>query len=406
MNKKVWSAITALTVCTLMFGGCATALIGPQTTEDSASASASVSAGSSAVVAEVNGESIYKDEYDEAYSNLTSATPYNTEEEAVDAVLDFLIEQKVTDQKIKELGYDTLSNERQAEVEAEIKASLDQIAEGNNDEIVASLEEGYTQEDLEAAKQAYVDNLLSYYGFTREIYMEEMVKDAIYSDAFEAIIGDVTPAEAEIRAKYDEYVASDKQLTDADPASYVTSANSMETVYYIPAGVRRVRQVLIMMDEEMQSAIGVLREQGYDSAADILLEKGLADIKTQADEVLSKIKSGGMTFDEAITQHNADTGMPKEGYPVVSGNIDYVESFTEAAMGLKAIGDYTELVPSEYGYHIIEYYADDTQGPVSYDLVKDTIADELKTTKLTETQAELVDQWKSEATVKTYKENL
>lgn len=406
MNKKVWSAIAALMVCALMLGGCATALLGPQTTQDNASASASASADSSAVVAEVNGESIYKDEYDKAYSNWTSATPYASEEEAVDAVLDYLIEQKVMDQKIKELGYGTLSNERQAEVEAEIKASLDQIAESNNDEIVASLEEGYTQEDLEAAKQGFVDNLLSYYGYSREMYMEEMIKDAIYSDAFEAIIGDVTPTEAEIQAKYDEYVASDKQLADADPASYVTSVNSAETVYYIPAGVRRVRQVLIMMDEEMQNAIGVLREQGYDSAADILLEKGLADIKTQADEVLSKIKSGGMTFDEAITQHNADTGMPKEGYPVVSGNIDYVESFTEAAMELKAIGDYTELVPSEYGYHIIEYYADDTQGPVSYDLVKDMIADELKTTKLTEAQAELIDQWKSEATVKTYKENL
>ncbi len=405
MSKKVWSAAVALGICALLLGGCATALLGSEKTQDTASAGATASDGSSdVIVAEVNGEKVYKEEYDSVYSGMEGQ--YSSEEEASSAVLDYIVEQKVVDQKLTELGYDTLSDEKKAQVEADMESTFNSIVEDASDDIIANLEEGYTQEELEAAQDSYIDQMLTYYGITRESYLEEMIQNEIYNEAYDALVGEKSPADTEIQAKYDEYVAADKEAMEADPASYVTAVNSGMAVYYTPAGVRRVRQVLILLDTETSGAIGVLREQGYDAQADILLGMGLDDIEAQAEEVISKIESGEITFDEAITQYNADPGMPEEGYPVVADAADYVTSFTEGAMSLGKIGDYTDLISSDYGYHIIEYYSDETEGPISYDLVKDAIAEELKTTIQGEEWDALVEQWKSEATITLYKENL
>ncbi len=416
MNRSKFVIAAALLMSALMLGGCATALLGPEKTEDTATASATASADTSTVVvAEVNGEAIYKDEYDEAYSNIEMQYYYagsdTTSEEAISSMqqeaLDGLIDDKIRDQKMKALGYSSLTEEELAQADSDMmEYLLDYIENNAMSDVIATLEEGYTDAELQAAKEAYVDTLLSDNGLTREEFVVAFQDQVANEKALKAEKGDILPTDEEIKAQYDEYVAADKESIDADPTSYISTLNSGTAVYYVPADVRKVRHVLISMDEETVNAISLLRSEGYDAAADVLLDSGLAAIEQHANEVLKKINDGDITFEEAITQFGGDPGQTDEGYSVMTGTTAYQDAFTEGAMGLAAIGDHTGLIATDYGYHIIEYYQDVTAGPVAYDSVKDAISKELETTKQSEAWDELLAQWKEEANIVTHEENL
>ena len=416
MNKRKFMVAAALLMSTLLLGGCATALIGPEKTEDTATASATASEDTSAiVVAEVNGEVIYKDAYDEAYSNLEMEYYYSgtdtTSAEAISSIqkeaLDQLINDQIRDQKMKELGYSTLTEEELAQAESDMVEYLMSYIEANSmSYVIATLEEGYTDEELQAAKEAYVDTLLTENGLTREGFVVAFQDQVANEKALKAEKGEITLTDAEITAKYDEYVAADQETITADPTSYIASVNGGTTVYYVPTGVRRVRHVLISMDEQTVSAIGVLRSEGYDAAADVVLQSGLDAIEEQSNDVLSKINDGELTFEEAIAQYNGDPGQTEEGYLMMMYTTAYEEAFTNGAMGLTAIGEHTGLVATDYGYHIIEYFEDVAAGPIPFDSVKDAISEELRDTMQGEAWDELLVQWREGSDVVTHEENL
>lgn len=416
MNRSKFGIAAALLMSALLLGGCATALIGPEKTEDTATASAIASEDTSAiVVAEVNGEAIYKDAYDEAYASVEMQYYYNgtdtTSAEAISSIqqeaLDGLINDMIREQKLEELGYSTLTEEEQAQAESDMVEYLMSYIEANSmSDVIATLEEGYTDEDLQAAKEAYVDTLLSDNGLTREGFVVAFVDQIANEKALKAEKGEIVPTDAEIKAKYDEYVAADEATIRENPTSYISSVNGGTTIYYIPTDVRRVRHVLISLEEETAAAISLLRSEGYDAAADVLLQSGLDAIEAKANEVLDKLNDGTITFEEAIAQYSGDPGQTEEGYPVMANTTAYQDAFTQGAMGLTAAGEYTGLVATDYGYHIIEYYQDVTAGPISYDLAKDAISEELQSTMETEAWDELLAQWRTDSDVVTHEENL
>ena len=412
MNRGKFLTAMALLLSALMLSGCATALIGPGNTQDTSSASATASVDISTIlVAEVNGVGIYKDVYENLlYQKYMSGEDFSSEEAAAlrgQEALDKLINDEVRKQKMAELGYTALTDEEIAEAEADMTEYLVEYIEDNSmSDVIATLEEGYTQEELEAAKVDYIDTLLENSGISKADFLAFFSDKIANEKAVTAAQGEIAPTDAEVQAKYDEYVAADKSTIESDPLSYIDSANAGMTVYYVPSGVRRVRQVLVMMDEELIASINLLRNNGYDEAADMLLEDGLVTIEEEATEVLDKLQSGELTFEEAIAQYNRDLGMPAEGYPVMYNTTTYMMPFTEAAMGLTTVGSYTELVGTDYGYHIIEYYADETAGPISFDSVKDDIFEELHDTMLDEAWDALLVQWREGMTIKTYEENL
>jgi phage antirepressor YoqD-like protein len=412
LNRSKLFAAAALLLSALLLGGCATALIGPGKTADTTSASATASVDASTVlVAEVNGVGIYKDAYDNLmYQKYMNGEDFSTEEASAlrsQEALDKLINTEVRKQKMAELGYTALTDAEIAEAEADMKKYLlEYIEYSYMEDVIATLEKGYTKEELEAAKVDYIDTLLENSGVAKSDFLKVFTDRVANEKAVEATQGEIAPTDAEVQAKYDEYVAEDKTAIQDDPLSYIGSMNGGVTVYYAPSGVRRVRQVLIIMDDETIGAISLLRSNAYDEAADTLLEGGLADIEEKAGEVLGKLQSGELTFDQAIEQYNDDTGMPDEGYPVMHNTSAYMTEFTEAAMGLTAVGSFTELVATDYGYHIIEYYTDEPSGAISIDLVRDDIYDELHDTMLSEAWDELLAQWKQGMNIKTYEENL
>ncbi len=76
--------------------------------------------------------------------------------------------------------------------------------------------------------------------------------------------------------------------------------------------------------------------------------------KEKAQEVLDQLKAGTLDFAEAAKEHSTDTGSAEKGGDVGwDGANSFVEAYQTALDGLQ-VGQMTELVESDYGFHIIK----------------------------------------------------
>lgn len=126
-----------------------------------------------------------------------------------------------------------------------------------------------------------------------------------------------------------------------------------------------------------------------------------ANIAAKADEILAKIPGGD--WDALMAEYTEDPGMQgdaataKTGYAVSEATTNMDTAFTTAALALANVGDVSDKVEGIYGYYIIKYESDVTEGPVSLDEVRDTLTESVLTTKQNNTYDEAVEKWVSEA---------
>ena len=81
-----------------------------------------------------------------------------------------------------------------------------------------------------------------------------------------------------------------------------------------------------------------------------------ANAKSKIDELYAKVK-GGQNFEEVARQFSEDKGTSDKGgllQPFKSDNVRLPKSFNDAAFALKANGDISEPVLTQYGWHIIK----------------------------------------------------
>ena len=142
------------------------------------------------------------------------------------------------------------------------------------------------------------------------------------------------------------------------------------------------------------------------AALEAAKETARQNIKAKVDEVYALATAEGADFDALVAQYNEDTGMPAIGYAICEGYAYFVESFTAAGMALENVGDVSEPVESTYGYHIMQYSAEIPEGPAALEDVRAELEAEVLTTKQDAAYTEAVNQWVSEADVKTYTDRL
>lgn len=365
----------------MIFGACAN--------QQAASPSASPSASNENIkIAEIDGQPVYKSELESWLNMMGYGSDVLTDPNYADAlqdVLDTFMTVKTMNAEIVKRGYvDKLTSDQLAQAAQNAQTDIDSSVDNY----------GVTEEQV-----------LNMIGMTIDELIEQYKLKIAGNAAFTELVGDIKPTEEQVRKKYDDTVASQKEKMDADPTVYVTNVNSGTDVYYAPVGVRMVRKLLIPISAETAEAIGMLRDSGYDDQAEVLLKDALAGIQTEADQAVADIGSG-LSFSEAMTKYNKDTDAPEGGYPVVKGSADYADAFTEKAMALTTVGQVSEMFSTDEGYQIIEYTSDVTPGTTEYESVKDKINESMLSTVQADAWAAMIEQWETEHNVKTFVENL
>ena len=353
--------------------------------------------------------------------------------------------------KAKELGLDQLTDEELETVNKEVPDQLDYYKTFTRLMNQSALE-GKSDEEAEQI----ISDLMERNGYTEENIIETEKKQLIDNKLLDYTCKDVTVTDEEIQAEYDSKVASDKETYAEKAGSWAAAANNGSTLYYTPAGVRRVKQILTKFKEEDQKVIDEAKAKAKDVQSDVntaqakindaqkvldtkditeelkaeaeadleaakkeleeanaALEaankavedataKGFENIDEDTDAILASLDAEGADWNAIMDEKNQDPGMKdnEKGYAVSADMTSFDAPFVEAAMALAKPGDHSSKVKGQYGYYIIRYDSDETEGPIALEAVKETISSSLLNTKKNEVYSDAVTKWVEEAGIK------
>ncbi len=359
--------------------------------------------------------------------------------------------------KAAELGLDQLTEEETAKAKEDAESSLETTKNYIKSFYLTEEQQQLEGEELEKAIQEKMDE----FGVKLEDY-EKAAADQIMDDKLrEYAVKDVTVTDEEVTADYDSKVAADEEKYKENLSSWASADRSGTTLYYAPAGIRRVKQILIKFKEDDQKVIDEANskisdansrvtaadnkisaaqetldsedasEEAKTSAQENLdaanteretaqkdLEAAQAELKAatdtaftnldeDTDAVLAALAENPESWDQLLEEKNEDPGMKagavnaEKGYAVCEGMTGFDPAFVEAAMALKSVGDISGKVRGEtYGYYIIKYVSDVQEGKVDFDSVKDALRESLLSDKQDQTYADTVEQWINEAGIK------
>ena len=292
---------------------------------------------------------------------------------------------------------------------------------------------------------------------TMDSALEHAREDLLNDKLRQEIIKDVAVTDEEIQADFDSKVASAKETYENNAGSWATAANNgTTTLYYTPAGVRYVKQILVKFKDEDQTKIDDANKKVTDAQTKVteaqskiddaqaildnadaseedktaaqgdldaataekdaaqaeldaaqtevasVTETAFANIDADADAILAQIAEGA-DWDTLMAEKTQDPGMQsgktaERGYAVSADMTNFDSAFVQAAMALEKIGDVSgKTRGTTYGYYIIKYVADAAEGPIALDEVKESIQSSLLSTKQDDTYNQKVQDWVSEA---------
>jgi len=393
--------------------------------------------------------------YYNAYLNSMYGSSYDTSDPAniaaaQNTVIDAFKRRMTVSAKAKELGLDALTEEELEKVKTDAKASYDSNIDYAKKTLLA--DSGLEGEALEEAALKEVEKE----GLTLE-KLEESTKETAISDKVrEYVIKDVSVSDEEIQTEYDTRVENSK-TSYPDAGSYATAVNNGTTVYYAPAGVRRIQQILTKFKDEDQTVIDEANKKVTEAdtavtaaqakvdaaqerleAEDISVEDkedaeadkaaaeeelaaakktqeeatqalkdardaAFANLDADADALLASLQEEGADWDAIMKEKNQDPGMERhpDGYAVAADMVGFDPAFVQAAMALENVGDISGKVRGEsYGYYILRYAGDEPEGAIALDTVKDSISSSLLTTKQNNTYNDTLAQWVEAAGIK------
>ena len=345
--------------------------------------------------------------------------------------------------KSAELQLDQLTEEELASAEEDAQASWEELKDDIKNYDLSDEEKALEGEELEAAIQAKLDE----YGIKYETYQAQAKDNIVSKKLKDYVIKDVAVTDEEVKADYDSKVAADEEKYKEDANAWVSADQNSTTFYYTPAGIRRVKQILIKFKADDQAAIDEAKKavteanNNLTAAQDILddeeasaedkakaeedkaaaqealdaanaavkeaTEKAFENLDADADAVLEALAADPDSWDKLQEEKNEDPGMKpgaahaEKGYSVCEGMTSFDSAFVEAAMALQSVGDTTGKIRGEsYGYYIIRYVGDEPEGPVDFDSVKEDLHSKLLSDKQDETYKTTVDGWIANAGIK------
>ena len=397
---------------------------------------------------ELDSQAYINSMYGRAFDPTDPANIAAAQSSAIESLKDDL----VLTAKAKELGFDQLTDEETENAKTKAEENWNSAISY----IQSSLTDAEKEGKDEAALKTLAEEKLTQMGISLESYIESQKKQLTEDKLRESVIKDVAVTDEEIQADFDSKVEADKATYGENAASYAQAVNNGTTVYYAPAGVRRVKQILTKFKDEDQTAIDDAKKQvtdantavsaaqaKVDTASETLGTDGITeDVKAQAEadlaaaqkeleEASTKLADANKAVEDAtnkafenidadadailasldagedwnklMDEKNQDPGMKnnEKGYAVATGMTNFDAAFVDAAMALEKIGDHSGKVKgTSYGYYIVRYDADEPEGAIALDEVKEKISSSLLSTKQTNTYNDQIDKWVEESGIK------
>lgn len=358
------------------------------------------------VVATVGDETITKADFNEGFNALLSQYGYTQDsEEIADQIKTLkenyiaqMVEDKVLERKIKELGLDQVTDEEKAAAEQEIQDWYDEQYAA----LVENFKTDDTVEDPEAKAAETIENYLSQYGLTLDQMKENSVASISSDKLYDYVTKDVTVTEEEAKIEFANKVAAAKEKYDADLSAYVSDFENGATIYYTPKGCYYIKHILISLTDEQKQDIKNLRaddDETVAATADEKREEYLLTIREKAESVLKLVDEGG-DFEALMEEYGEDPGMKNEayknGYLTYAGDTGFVTEFADACAALTEDGMTSGLVASDFGYHIIRRVSTVPSGEATFEDVKDSLMESMLTDKKSTTYDQQVEAWVKE----------
>jgi len=323
-------------------------------------------------VADVNGEKISQDEFNKAYQAQRNrmAQQFGDMFETLSAdpgymsnfrqgVLDNLINQKLVDQNSETLAI-RVADER-------IKDTIRNMPEFQVDGVFDN------NRYLAMINQAGFYQSSDFRDYLRVEMTRRQLTQALVASEFslpyqESIYTDLQNQQRDIRFATinAEQFKAGVELTDEEINQYYLANQSRfenqekVKVNYITLDVNDIAATVSLTDADVeayyQENISRYREDAQRRVAHILIEFGddEAQAKATAEALLAKVNAGE-DFATLAQENSADTFSGENG-----GDLDWIEpgvmdeAFDEAAFALTEVGSVSDIVKTEFGYHLIK----------------------------------------------------
>jgi len=335
------------------------------------------------VVATVNGEPIYKGEYKtlyEQYANYlgidsvtASSAAYQQDMVAIrQELLDMMVEREVTWQMVEEFGFAELTAEQEAQIQENFNALIDLATPSYLVDEDGKAIENPTEEQKAAARAQVIAD----FGVSEEEYLETLRRTECEDALFEELTDMASVTTDEVRERYNTMVEEDQASYQGNEAEYEQAVMNGSVVLYVPAGLRYIKHILIGFDGNQREELSALREaeafaEDPEAAAletNAKREEMAKDLEKKAQEVLDKLDAGTITFEKAMKEYSDDDqDADGEGFIIASSGESYDTEFVTHAFKVKKVGEYSDLILTDFGYHIIQYAGDVKPGPKTLD---------------------------------------
>lgn len=322
----------------------------------------------SAVAAEFDGGTVTLGEAIEeynmisAYYEMMGMNKADYAEDAKTTVLDGLIEEKILENKAKELGVYDLDAQQLQQIEQRVQAEYEDNVQYY---MPFRAEEGKSDAQVREETIAYLDEN----GYSYAQLLAQAQKDAWREQLFAVVTKDMQVTEEQLREFYQSQVESAELSYSADFSSYEMDFQGDRAIVWHPDGVRRVEAVQISFSAEQAVeylSIQAALEKG-DSAQLEQLENLYDALEPAAQEALTRARAGE-DFESLMAEYGASEIKCASAESTLCG-----DAFREAAMALAQPGDISEPVQTDGGVCIIRYVEDVPAGQVDFDEVKDDL---------------------------------
>src|ERR1700739_3584964 len=360
--------------------------------------------GSTDVLAKVGDENVTMGEVRQQLDEIRRRNPIPQPLEGLYArnILNQLVFQKEVEFEAKRIGISVSDQERADRIKQYVPTAF------NGDTFVGL--------------DAYAREVQSRFQLTVPVF-EDLVRQGLIEEKFRKLITDgisASPAEIQEEFKYqnekvklDYVVIKPEDLeskitpSDSDIQAYYEQNKSKfqipekRVVRYALLDLAQLRQNTVVTDDELkvlyQQNIQQFQVPNRVHAEHILLmtvgktDAEVTEIKKKADDILAQAKKKGANFEDLAKKYSEDPGSKAKGGDLgwlVQGQT--VPEFEKAAFSLNK-GEISDLIKTQYGFHIIKVLDKETAHTKTFDEVKDTLRAPLMLAKADKQGADIAD---------------